>query len=173
MKRRAMDLGRCRPGNLAERLDPEGIAMIADEVLLDLSRRSSSGCANNARANFSSRWPGAVPYSCVPVPSAGLAGRDAPAHAGIDLHALDPFLQRLRTYSSSARWTRWSPQRWVLQRCSCTGQLVQQAGEVTASSFMRLSTAGPCDILRRRLIFSAVTGLLANSIACRCDNHGS
>ena len=44
-----------RRGNLqdlAERLDPEGIAMLVDEVLQDLSRRSSSAWAKNALASF-------------------------------------------------------------------------------------------------------------------------
>ncbi|NVM90098.1 hypothetical protein FHT32_003755 [Variovorax sp. SG517] len=46
----------CRWGDLqdlAERLDPEGIAMLVDEVLQDLSRRSSSAWAKNALASFS------------------------------------------------------------------------------------------------------------------------
>ena len=38
--------------DLAERLDPEGIAMLVDEVLQDLSRRSSSAWAKNALASF-------------------------------------------------------------------------------------------------------------------------
>ena len=45
----------CRRGNLqylAERLDPEGLAMLVDEVLQDLSRRSSSAWAKNALASF-------------------------------------------------------------------------------------------------------------------------
>lgn len=45
----------CRWGDLqdlAERLDPEGIAMLVDEVLQDLSRRSSSAWAKNALASF-------------------------------------------------------------------------------------------------------------------------
>ena len=42
-----------RPARLAERLDPDGIAMLVDEVLQDLSRRSSSAWAKNALASFS------------------------------------------------------------------------------------------------------------------------
>ena len=44
-----------RRGNLqdfAERLNPEGIAMLVDAVLQDLSRRSSSAWAKNALASF-------------------------------------------------------------------------------------------------------------------------
>lgn len=38
--------------DLPERLDPEGLAMLVDEVLQDLSRRSSSAWAKNALASF-------------------------------------------------------------------------------------------------------------------------
>jgi len=39
--------------DLAERFDPEGIAMLVNEDLQDLSRRSSSAGVKNALANFS------------------------------------------------------------------------------------------------------------------------
>jgi hypothetical protein len=79
----------CRRGDLqdlAERLDREGIAMLVDEVPQDLSRRSSSAWAKTRS----------------PTPQ-GLAGRDAFAHAAVNLDALDPFAQRLRHASNLRR----------------------------------------------------------------------
>ncbi|CAG9266242.1 hypothetical protein BDI4_970025 [Burkholderia diffusa] len=43
---------RGNPQNLADRLDPEGVAMLIDEGLQDLNRRSSSAWAKNALASL-------------------------------------------------------------------------------------------------------------------------
>jgi len=43
---------RGNPQDLADRLDPEGAAMLIEEGLQDFRRRSSSAWAKNALANF-------------------------------------------------------------------------------------------------------------------------
>ena len=102
---------------LADRLDPVGIAMLVDEVLQDLSRRSSSAWAKNALASFriSLARRSSLTSRSEFLDALRLGGRDALAHAGIDLVALDPFQQRLR-HAADLRRDRFNrrPQRRVL-----------------------------------------------------------
>jgi hypothetical protein len=115
-----------RRGNLqdlADRLDPMGIAMLVDEIPQDLSRRSSSAWAKNALASFriSLARRSSLTSRSSSFTRLRLGGRHALAHAGIDLVSLDPFEQRLR-HAADLRRDRFDAAHsdGYSPRCSCT-----------------------------------------------------